>query len=484
MLLLKKYITLPFFLGAIIFVYLLARIILMPVSDDEYMTIHYHSCMPWWDVLTCGQPNKIWSGNNHILNTIFVKLEIGIFGRKDWAIRLHIVVAFLFSFYYALQLLQLYVPSAFRQVLYLTILFCNPYLLDFFAIARGYALSIAGFYIAIYYLILFVQHKQAKHLFLVMLGNFIAIFSNFSALYIYFLMALIIVYNLYQNASASDFKKCLLVFIGGSVFIFIVNIIPFLVVLFNSDIYGGHTGLYQDCVVNYISQFIHHNPYINRHFINANGWKLIEVLGVEIGLGALLLVGGSYIIKATKALNQFQNICLLLLIGTAVIVKFLAVTKGVPLPSGRTQLLFSIPFYLLICIAIERIITQKPYFIIVPVLFFLTLGWHFYNSLTFYNTIEWWRNGDGKEMAAYFKTLIDNKTITKQVQIGVDGWQNPSFSFYSEVTHNNLTNNNWTDFTGVYNYDYLIVPNFENIKINNDYLLIKQFKKCNIYKHK
>ena len=113
-------------LGFALLVYLVLRVFIVPVSDDEYITVNVHATMGWWDVIITGQPNIVWAPNNHVLNTLFIKLEMLLFGRKDWAIRLHILAAFILSFYYAARIIRLITPSVIRQLLYLLILFFNP----------------------------------------------------------------------------------------------------------------------------------------------------------------------------------------------------------------------------------------------------------------------------------------------------------------------------------------------------------------------
>ena len=90
---------LPIFIGVSIFVYLVLRIFLMPISDDEFITVDLHASQNWINVLITGNPSIDWAPNNHVLNTLFMKLEILIFGRKDWAVRLHVIVAFIVCFY-------------------------------------------------------------------------------------------------------------------------------------------------------------------------------------------------------------------------------------------------------------------------------------------------------------------------------------------------------------------------------------------------
>jgi hypothetical protein len=70
----------------------------------------------------------------------------------------------------------------------------NPYLLDFFALARGYGLSFAFLVMSLYYLSLYFVSKRKNHLLLFNVGAFLAVMSNFSLLNYY--VAALIVYNI------------------------------------------------------------------------------------------------------------------------------------------------------------------------------------------------------------------------------------------------------------------------------------------------
>ena len=50
-------INISYLFGFLILIYLIFRIIELPLSDDEYMTLHLHVSQNLWNIVTTGQPN-------------------------------------------------------------------------------------------------------------------------------------------------------------------------------------------------------------------------------------------------------------------------------------------------------------------------------------------------------------------------------------------------------------------------------------------
>lgn len=81
------------------------------------------------------------TANTHWLNSILMKLWSIILGDHPLSLRLHSVLAFPF-FTYAIYRLGLLIKNIPAQILFYCLLVLNPYVLDFFALARGYGLAI------------------------------------------------------------------------------------------------------------------------------------------------------------------------------------------------------------------------------------------------------------------------------------------------------------------------------------------------------
>lgn len=154
--------------------------------DESYTYLHYVH-QGFMDIISYKTPYT----NNHILNTVFMKYCEVFFGNSEIALRLPNIVAFIIYSTFATMLLYKHCPKLLLPCYLLLVL--NPYLLDFFALARGYGLSIGFLLMSIYYLSLYFSTKQNKHLILFNVGAFLAVMSNFSLLNYY--VAALIVYN-------------------------------------------------------------------------------------------------------------------------------------------------------------------------------------------------------------------------------------------------------------------------------------------------
>lgn len=155
--------------------------------DESFTYTRYvHQC--FMDIISYKTPYT----NNHILNTVFMKYCEVFFGSSELSLRLPNILAFVVYSIFSTLLFCKYAPKLILPFYLLMVL--NPYLLDFFALARGYGLSIGFLVMSIYYLCSYFTSKQNKHLILFNVGAFLAVMSNFSLLNYY--VAALIIYNL------------------------------------------------------------------------------------------------------------------------------------------------------------------------------------------------------------------------------------------------------------------------------------------------
>lgn len=155
--------------------------------DESYTYTHYvHQC--FMDIISYKTPYL----NNHILNSLCVKYSEAFFGSSELALRLGSVLAFILYSTYIILLFYKYCPK-FILPFYL-LMTLNPYLLDFFTLARGYGLSIAFMTMSIYYVSAYLTSQKNKHLILFNVGAFLSVMSNFSMLNYY--ASALIVYNI------------------------------------------------------------------------------------------------------------------------------------------------------------------------------------------------------------------------------------------------------------------------------------------------
>ncbi|HVB02605.1 MAG TPA: hypothetical protein VNE41_02675, partial [Chitinophagaceae bacterium] len=131
----------PFFITVIylllttgLFVFVILHAFRMDITHDEAFSFYLEK-INYFKAMTG-------TANTHWLNSFFMKIFNLIFGDKPGWLRLQSILAFPF---FALGFYTLSSPiknQLLRLSLYCLVLF-NPYLLDFFSLARGYGMALA-----------------------------------------------------------------------------------------------------------------------------------------------------------------------------------------------------------------------------------------------------------------------------------------------------------------------------------------------------
>ena len=123
------------------------------------------------------------SANTHWLNSFFMEILNMVFGDAPGWLRLHSVLAFPFFSLGIYRLGQL-IKGQPAQVMFYALILFNPYLLDFFSLARGYGLAMT---FQAWSLVYFIKAAQGEFRYrtwlLVLLMNTLTIGSNLSYFY-------------------------------------------------------------------------------------------------------------------------------------------------------------------------------------------------------------------------------------------------------------------------------------------------------------
>ena len=186
-----------------------------------------------------------------------MKCEESAFGNIEFALRLQSLLAHILYLLFTFLLLR----DTRNNIIILCgfiLLNVNPYLLDFFSLARGYAMAISFMLISIYFFLSFV--KTQKRFWLSLVAGCLAILSNFAL--ITYMGALFVVYEcylLYTYPLKTHFltllKKNISVVLTIAVMAFICYK-PILALLKADQLYfGGQVGFWHDTVTTSIHSF-------------------------------------------------------------------------------------------------------------------------------------------------------------------------------------------------------------------------------------
>lgn len=124
--------------GLVLLVYVVLRSALVPITHDEAFTFLHWSSAPWRAIFLFDAPER---ANNHLLNTVLMKVSAGAFGPGEAALRLPNLLAFV-SFFVSLWLILRRHASPVLALSGLVLAAGNRHVLEMFSLARGYGLCL------------------------------------------------------------------------------------------------------------------------------------------------------------------------------------------------------------------------------------------------------------------------------------------------------------------------------------------------------
>jgi hypothetical protein len=122
-----------------LFIYIVIKANTLSFTHDEGFT---------YDIIK--RYEGINTANHHILNTALMKNSSSFLGNNEFSYRLPNVLSFLlFGFGFLLIFKQL--KNVFLGIIVFSIIFFNPFLIDFFSLARGYGLSFGFMVLSLFF---------------------------------------------------------------------------------------------------------------------------------------------------------------------------------------------------------------------------------------------------------------------------------------------------------------------------------------------
>ncbi|MCB0549399.1 MAG: hypothetical protein KDD19_17620 [Phaeodactylibacter sp.] len=135
------------------------------------------------NVATCFYSKDCWyNANNHLLNTWGWQRTTRLLGVSEWTMRLPNLLAHLLYLLCSLAIVRAVAPRFWVGMAGLALINFNPYLLEFFGLARGYGLSAGLSMASILALFLFLRNNRWPALLASYLLAALAVLANFVAL--------------------------------------------------------------------------------------------------------------------------------------------------------------------------------------------------------------------------------------------------------------------------------------------------------------
>lgn len=421
--------VLPVFLGLVLFAYILARAILLPVTHDESNTCITYAALSVHDIVTYAIPIP----NNHILNTLLVKFFISIFGMHPLPVRLPNVIGFALYFTIICLFTRKISNNPFVTFFGIAAMTCNPYLLDFFSLARGYALSISFMMTSLYFAYLFLEKPKNTYLSCSIFFGVLAVYTNFTTLNFY--AALVIVLGLvtlqqkyllrkekphFLNSLVSQWG----IIITGTMLLAAVSYLPISkMVATDQFVFWGSNGFYTDTILSLVKGLQYNVQYFG---VKETGFSYLI-----IGFAAIISIVCIWVLVKIKGkIAQSAQVFFFLIFGGTITINILQFhLVHTPYLTSRTALFFFPLMSINFIFFAEWLRAEWPgsaFFFSLP-LSLLTII-HFLRAANFYSCFEWWYDADTYTILQY----LEKERINSHGQISLNtSWIFfPSFDFH------------------------------------------------------
>ena len=387
----------------------------------------------------------IWTddANNHLLNTWLMRCCSALLGDSELSLRLPNLFAHLVYLASMLALLRRFEHTALLLAGF--VLFnLNPFLLDFFTLARGYGLASAFTALSLYLLARTFEAKKrgadfVRVVFLTAACGALAVLSNYAFLNFFLPLMLACAWLLLTDTMLRRFERgrltaaaALFVACGG--FLSFVLSELFRLRRIGALYAGGHEGFVADTVISLARASLYSVSYthVTERVVSAFVVVLFAAL-VLLGLGLFV---------SRREVTLF--VLLLLMLASAVTLP-LAQNRilGTLFPLDRAAL-FYLPLYAAVLLSAANMLWRlssrrwaRAAALVLPVVLAALLLWHFQRSFNTHLCYLWWYDAHDKEVIQLIERDHGQHFTGRVVRLANSWMMEPSLNFYRHTR--NLT---------------------------------------------
>lgn len=455
-------------LSAALLAYTTARAALLAMTHDESSTYLLRGI----NVFSCFFSAECWGNANlHLLNTWLMQYSERLFGTSEWSLRLPNLLAHVLYLYASLRLV-LSLRGHFLVALagFMLINF-NPYLLDFFSLARGYGLNSGLMMASVVTLFFFLKEQRRPILVWSYAFAFLAVMANFVALnYFVSLWGTVLVMSLLRPADRKvrlrfDWSRQVrlnAIPLAASILLAVLLYVPIRALQGGGEfVYGGQNfgGTF--------TALVKHSLYGANYFGEQTA-PVFQAIYVTLLLSSLIGAFWFFFHRPEQAWRRYYLATALLFLFSCLVMVAQHYILGSNYLTDRKSLVFFILsgllFYFLLYGLADRF--GRGFGAVAGAIIVLTIAYHAGRTANFTYCREWWYDRDTKEMVRY----LDEMPLpdTGRVRLGVNWVFKPSTSFYldrremSRIKHPPFDTDIQTD--GRYDLYYVFGGDFERLK--------------------
>ncbi len=411
--------------------YVTVRAVLLSFTHDEALS---------YTVIT---GNDFWTttANHHILNTNLMRFCSWIFGHKEFSLRLPNVMAFVLFGYFGIKIIKEHSKGFLTGLFGFILLVLNPFLLDFFSIARGYGISLGLVMVSLYYFLRKNNSTQnyVYSMLLAYAGSALATVANLNMVNLHLSLLAIIALELLHGFKNGNYRLtknsfiAILAFVAVETF-FMLYIIKRLLVLkaYGQLYYGGSSGFIRDTVGSQVFSWQYGGNY-SEQFSN---WVIY--LAIALCLAALVYA----LLRVKKGYSALHKIAAVLALNiTAVLIQHYIL--GSLFPVDRTALVFLPLFALLLVFFLEDVIQTCRINFITLISYAFSMAviglfiYNFWRAANLKYTLTWRYDAGTKQM---MKVVAEKIPANSQdtIVIASDWLFEPAINYYRVAYGYNL----------------------------------------------
>lgn len=231
--------------GTAFFLYVLIRAFNVGITYDEVTTLMFVIPHSFTQIITFDNIDA----NNHLLNSVLIKFLFSLGSNSLFIARLPNVLAFVLFLGYSYKICYEFIKNTLGVCVFV-LLIANPFMLDFFGLARGYGISLGLEIASLYYMVSYFYHKNIISAVISIILAAFAVLSNFTLLN-YFLVIVFIIngFTLVFNTTHKKFRLLIYSLISVIVLSFILYGPITKLKAINNFYYGGDSDFYSDTLL-------------------------------------------------------------------------------------------------------------------------------------------------------------------------------------------------------------------------------------------
>jgi len=466
-----------FILALGLIIYSSSRATLLSLTCDEASTYFSHVPNSIW---SCFFSESCWvDANNHLLNTFLMQVSIGAFGISELTLRLPNLFGHLIYLIFSILLVRRYSNNLWIGIAGFCLLNLNPFLLEFFSLARGYGLGVGWMMVSIYFLFRWVESRELNLGMYCYVGAFLAVLSNFiflnywasaTAVFIFFILEKQFFGE--NEKQGSSFLKSIGLPVLSSIALFFLIKNPIQFLQSKGEFVYGAESLVESFVgmvrVSVMSQ----------GYFNPNTTTVFVIISLCL-LSFSLFFGVSYFFKKRKnsfSKIHFAGVGLLSLMMLAMVVQYYLLDVKYLMGRKSTMLFpfFGLGVYLFLEFSFRE--KSKNWTIGFALLISVFSFNHFYRTFDLKETVEWNYDAYTKDMIQY---LDENEEQDQKINLGVFWIYEPASEFYKKyfsiMKIGKVERLTKVNFDEIDVFDFIYIRKDQMDLVQDKYILEKEF---------